>query len=133
MSQKVSSDEDENEDNNHSFEDISSPDHFTNASDAKLDLKNIDSPEEEYNPRPQGRDDRRPCGGGVGGSWRNAPRDDRSGFELRMLEYTSAADMIEFWRLNFITNTILNMSHLKAKKISDTMYWYWTNAVKEYD
>merc|ERR1712200_208894 len=35
-----------NEDDNHSFENISSPEHVTNASDAKLDFENVDSPEE---------------------------------------------------------------------------------------
>ena len=46
---------------------------------------------------------------------------------------TTAADMIEFWHLNFIANPILNMSPLEAQKISDTMYWYWVNAGIEYD
>jgi len=44
--EKVSSDEEENEDDAHSFENISSPEHVTNASDAKLDFENVDSPEE---------------------------------------------------------------------------------------
>ena len=46
---------------------------------------------------------------------------------------TTAADMIEFWHLNFIANPILNMSAFEAQKISDTMYWYWVNAGIEYD
>jgi len=43
--EKVSSDEEENDDT-HSFENISSPEHVTNASEAKLDFENVDSPEE---------------------------------------------------------------------------------------
>ena len=46
---------------------------------------------------------------------------------------TTAADMIEFWQLNFMANPILNMSIAEAQKISDTMYWYWVNAEMDYD
>lgn len=43
--EKVSSDEDENADDE-SFENISSPEHVTNNTGPKLDFENVDSPEE---------------------------------------------------------------------------------------
>ena len=43
--EKVSSDEDENADDE-SFENISSPEHVTNHTGPKLDFENVDSPEE---------------------------------------------------------------------------------------
>ena len=49
------------------------------------------------------------------------------------LNQTKASDMLTFWQERLIENPVLKMALSDAKKIAETMNWYWINAGISYE